>query len=162
FQRHGIPARFVDPRELEYRDGKLVAKGQEIDLVYRRVLTSEILAREDEVKPLLDAYKARVVCVVNSFRAKLLDKKMLFALLQDERIPSTLTAEEAAVVKANVPWTRRVAEAKTSGPDGASIDLMPWALEHRQELVLKPNDSIGARGVVIGKTLEPDAWERAL
>ena len=74
---------------------------------------SELLGREDEVKALIEAYKARVVCVVNSFRAKLLDKKMLFAMLHDERIARQYTADEAAAVKRHVPWTRKVAEGKT-------------------------------------------------
>lgn len=162
FQRHGIPARFVDPRELEYRDGELSAKGQGIDLIYRRVLTSELLGREDEVKPLLEAYKARVVCVVNSFRAKILDKKMLFAMLFEPKIAAKYTPEEAAAVKAHVPWTRRVAEGKTQGPDGDEIDLLPWAAQHRSALVLKPNDDLGGRGVLIGANVEAGVWERAL
>ncbi|HVY45860.1 MAG TPA: hypothetical protein VHB21_08275 [Minicystis sp.] len=162
FQRHGIPARFVDPRELEYKDGELSAKGQGIDVIYRRVLTSELLGREGEVKALFDAYRARVVCVVNSFRAKVLDKKMLFALLHDARITASYTPEEAATVRAHVPWTRHVAEGKTEGPDGAEVDLLPWAVQRRLDLVLKPNDDVGARGVLIGANVEPSVWERAL
>lgn len=162
FQRHGIPARFVDPRELEYKDGELTAKGEGIDLVYRRLLTRDVLGREDEVKPLLEAYKARVVCVVNSFRAKLLDKKILFALLQDPRITALYTPEEDEVVRLHVPWTRRVEEGKTIGPEGKEIDLVPWCVEHRGDLVLKPNDEVGGRGVVIGANVEPGVWERAM
>lgn len=162
FQRHGVPARFVDPRELEYQDGILSAGGEPIDLVYRRLLTSELLARESEVKALVEAYRARVVCVVNSFRAKLLDKKMLFALLHDPRVTARYSPEEAAVVRAHVPWTRRVIEGKTTGPDGAEIDLVPYALEHRTGLVLKPNDELGSRGVVVGANVEHAVWERAL
>ncbi len=162
FQRHGIPARFVDPRELEYKDGELSAHGQGIDVVYRRLLTSEIVAREDEVKPLLEAYRARVVCVVNSFRAKVLDKKMLFAMLFDERISARFTDEERAALKKHVPWTRRVAEGNTEGPGGESIDLMTWASDHRSELVLKPNDDVGGRGVLMGQSVDGAAWDQAL
>ena len=162
FHRHGIPARFVDPRALEYKDGELSAQGEPIDLIYRRLLTSELLAREDEVRALVEAYKARVVCVVNSFRAKILDKKMLFALLGDPRIAAAYTKEEAEVIRARVPWTRRVVEMKTEGPDGEPIDLIPWAVDHRTELVLKPNDEVGGRGVVMGTNVEPSVWERAL
>jgi len=162
FQRHGIPARFVDPRELEYKDGELSAGGQVIDLIYRRLLTSELLGREDEVKALIEAYKARVVCVVNSFRAKLLDKKMLFAMLHDERITKLYSEDEAASVKRHVPWTRKVAEGKTSGPDGVEVDLIPWMVSHRNDLVLKPNDEVGGRGVLIGANLEASVWERAI
>lgn len=162
FQRHGVPARFVDPRELEYKDGELTANGEGIDLIYRRLLTSDVLGRESECKPLLEAYKARVVCVVNSFRAKILDKKILFALLQDSRISGSYTAEEAEAIQRHIPWTRRVEEIKTTGPDGAPIDLVPWMTEHRSELVLKPNDEVGGRGVVIGANVEPSVWEKAI
>jgi hypothetical protein len=162
FQRHGIPARFVDPRELEYKDGELTAGGQGIDVIYRRLLTRDILARQDDARALIDAYKARVVCVVNSFRAKLLDKKMLFALLFDPRVASRLSPEEAAVIRRHVPWTRPIVEGKTVGPADEPIDLLPWAAAHRAELVLKPNDDIGARGVLIGASTDPATWERAL
>jgi hypothetical protein len=162
FQRHGIPARFVDPRELEYKDGELTAGGQGIDLVYRRVLTSEILGREDEVRPLIEAYKARVVCVVNSFRAKVLDKKVLLALLHDPVIQERFTPEEVEVVRRHVPWTRRVAEGHTTGPDGEAVDLLPWVSEHRSGLVLKPNDEVGGRGVLLGANVERGVWDRAL
>lgn len=162
FQRHGIPARFIDPRDLTYKDGQLSADGQPIDLIYRRALTSELLGREDEVKPLFDAYRARVVCVVNSFRAKLLDKKMLFAMLHDERVARRYTAEEAQAIRRHVPWTRKVAEGKTAGPDGAEIDLVPWIVQHKNDLVLKPNDEVGGRGVLLGANLETGVWERAI
>ncbi|MBK8258064.1 MAG: hypothetical protein IPK82_36030 [Polyangiaceae bacterium] len=162
FQRHGIPASFVDPRDLEYKDGELSAGGKPIDLIYRRALISELLAREDEVKAFFEAYKARVVCVVNSFRAKLLDKKMLFAMLHDSRVTKLYTAEEAAAIARHVPWTRRVAEGKTKGPDGTEIDLVPWIAQHKNDLVLKPNDEVGGRGVVIGANLEPSVWERSV
>lgn len=162
FKRHGIPARFVDPRELEFKDGLLSSRGEVIDLVYRRVLTSELLGREDEVKALIEAYKARVVCVVNSFRAKLLDKKVLFALLFDPRVASSFTPEEEASVRQCIPWTRRVEETKTEGPDGQTIDLLPWARDNRSRLVLKPNDELGGRGVLIGASVEGAVWERAL
>ena len=162
FQRSGIPARFVDPRELEYKDGALSAGGQGIDLIYRRVMTSEILGREAECKPLLDAYKARVVCVVNSLRAKILDKKMLFALLYEPRIMALYSREEEATIRRHVPWTRRVAEGNTTDPDGATIDLLPWLAQNRAELVLKPNDDVGGRGVLIGANVEPSVWERQI
>jgi hypothetical protein len=160
--RHGIPARFVDPRELEYAEGELRAGGEGIDVVYRRVLTSELLSREAEVKPLLQAYEARAVCVVNSFRAKLLDKKMLFAMLHDTEIQAHFTPEEIEAVRRHVPWTRRVAEETTTGPDGETIDLLPWASENRAALVLKPNDEVGGRGVLLGASVEQAVWDRAL
>jgi len=39
---------------------------------------------------------------------------------------------------------------------------VPWIAQHRLDLVLKPNDEVGGRGVVIGANVEPSVWERAL
>jgi hypothetical protein len=150
FQRHGVPARFVDPRELEYVDGELTAKGEGIDLIYRRLLTSDVLARESEVKPLLEAYRARVVCVVNSFRVKLLDKKILFALLQDPRVTRRYTEEEAAAIRKHVPWTRRVEEGKTAGPTG---DEIVWERAIKLALI---DPSIVQRRVQLPSSMFPE------
>ena len=83
FESHGIPTVICDPRELEYENGKLAARGRHITLVYRRVLTSELIAKDDPRRPLRRAYLDGAVCVVNTFRAKLLHKKMSLALLSD-------------------------------------------------------------------------------
>ena len=56
-----------------------------IDLVYRRVLINDIVAREDECRALVDAYDARAVCVANTLRCKIPHKKAFFAVLTDER-----------------------------------------------------------------------------
>lgn len=162
FERHGIPARFVDPRELSMVNGVLTAGGQGIDVVYRRALTSELLAKEDEVRPLFDAYASRAACVVNSFRAKVLDKKMLFAMLHDPVIQERFTPEEVLVVQKHVPWTRRVAEQQTKSPDGDEIDLLPWISANRASLVLKPNDDVGGRGVLLGASVDQGVWDRAI
>ena len=99
---------------------------------------------------------------VNSLRAKILDKKMLFALLYEPRIMALYTREEEATIRRHVPWTRRVAEGHTTDPDGATIDLLPWLAQNRESLVLKPNDEVGGRGVLIGANVEPSVWERQL
>jgi hypothetical protein len=162
FARLGIPARFVDPRALEMAGGKLTAGGEGIDVVYRRARTRDLLAREDEVRALFTAYETGAVCVVNSFRAKLLDKKMLFAMLHDPGIQERFLPEEVEAVRRHVPWTRRVAEGRTTGPDGEAIDLLPWVSDNRAALVLKPNDEVGARGVLLGANMEQGAWDRAV
>jgi uncharacterized circularly permuted ATP-grasp superfamily protein len=161
-ERAGLPARFVDPRALEFDGKQLSAEGEPIDLVYRRVLTNEILAREADCRALIAALEARAVCMFNSFRAKLLHKKSLFAVLHDPRISARFTAEELGVVRECVPWTRLLADNRTTAPDGSSIDLADFAQRNRERLVLKPNDEYGGRGVVVGWNVEASVWERAL
>ena len=83
FAAAGVPTIVCDPRELVFANGALTAQGTRIDLVYRRVLVNDILAKPDECRPLVDACAARAVCMANSFRCKLAHKKAFFAVLTD-------------------------------------------------------------------------------
>jgi uncharacterized circularly permuted ATP-grasp superfamily protein len=162
FESRGVPAVICDPRELELRGGRLLAAGRPVNLVYRRVLTSELLARRDEVRGLLDAYLHGAACVVNTFRAKLLHKKMSLALLSDNRWASLYTPAQRQAIERHVPWTRRVADCATTRHGSPVRDLLAHCASHRAELVLKPNDEYGGRGVVLGWTVGQPEWEQAL
>lgn len=161
FNARGIPTFFADPRELEFDGNFLSHRGKKIDLVYRRVLTNEFLAKLDEVRPMLDAYRAHKVLVVNSFRSKLLHKKIIFGVLHDPRLDKHYTDDERHVVRACIPWTARVHEGKVMR-DGKLIDLVPYMMENKDNLVIKPNDDYGGRGVNLGWHLDRGDWERAI
>ena len=51
----GVPTIVCDPRELVFGNGTLSAQGTRIDLVYRRVLVNDILAKPAECAALVDA-----------------------------------------------------------------------------------------------------------
>src|SRR5436305_14533333 len=67
FTAEGVPTIICDPRELSFANGELTAQGRRIDLVYRRVLMNDIVARPDDCAALVGAYAARSVCVANTF-----------------------------------------------------------------------------------------------
>ena len=46
--------------------------------------------------------------------------------------------------------------------DGKRIDLLPWMVENRERLVLKPNDDYGGRGIVLGWTVTAEKWQDAI
>jgi hypothetical protein len=49
----------------------------------------------DEQHALLDAYRAGAICMVNSFRGKLVHKKAIFAVLTNERYSHLFDEREA-------------------------------------------------------------------
>ncbi len=151
FESQGAPTFICDPRELEYRKGKLSARGRRINFVYRRVLTSELLAKGAEARALVEAYLDGAVCVVNTFRAKLLHKKMSLALLSDPKYARLYSAEERRAIARYVPWTRKVTR-----------KLVAEIVAGRERLVLKPNDEYGGKGVVLGWTVDQGKWELAI
>lgn len=162
FESQGVPTLIEDPRKLRYVNGRLLASdGTPIDMVYRRVLTNEFIEKWDEVQPLFQAYRDHQVCVVNNFRSKYLHKKMIFGLLTDGLNQELFSPEEREVIARHIPWTRRMRAGQTDY-QGQSVDLVAFAKEHRDRMVLKPNDDYGGKGIFVGWTVTAEAWEQAI
>lgn len=174
FVADGIPTVLASPDDLRYEGGRLYAEPADrqpsaspervpIDLVYRRVLQHEFLAKHDLDHPLVRAYADHAVCVVNPFRTKPVHTKLIMALLSDEDGPAAglLDAEERAAVQRYVPWTRQVRGGVTRY-QGQQTALMTFIQRNRENLVLKPNDDYGGQGVLIGWETDQATWDRAL
>ena len=161
FEAAGVPTFVCDPRDLAYDGRALTASGKRIDLVYRRVLINDIVARLSECAALVDACAARAVCVANTFRCKIPHKKAFFAVLTDPRNDSLFTAEERSIIRAHVPWTRVVEDAATE-KNGVRGGLLELVRAQRDQFVLKPNDEYGGKGVLLGWEMSLSQWDDAL
>lgn len=161
FREHGLQCKIVDPREVEYRNGKLMAGDYHITLIYKRVLIDELINRMGMQSDVVRAVRDNAVCMINPFRCKILYKKASFAVLGDERNEHYFTGAEKDVINAHIPWTRMVEERRTVYK-GESIDLLPFIVEHKDRLVLKPNEDYGGRGIVLGWTVDTESWEKSV
>lgn len=157
----GVPVFIGDPRDAEYANGVLTIAGTPVTLIYKRVLIDELVQECGVDSPVVRAVQDGAVCMVNPFRCKLLHKKASLAVVSDERFAPLFTSEERAVVAAHVPWTRVVEERMTEH-GGAQVDLLPFVRAHREQLVLKPNDDYGGKGIVLGWTVSDDEWNASL
>lgn len=161
FRQEGYAVEIVSPEQLEYRNGVLRKGGFEINIVYRRVGVQEFLIRFDLSHPLVQAYRDRAVCVVNSFRSELAHKKAMFGLLTDESVVSKFPAAERKAIREHVPWTRLVASTKTTY-DERPVDLPDFITRNRERLMLKPNDDYSDQHTYHGWEMDDQGWERAL
>jgi hypothetical protein len=161
FEGEGYPSIICSPDELEWTNNRLRAGDFEIDIVYKRLLVNEYIPVIEESPALLDAYRAGAICMVNSFRSKLVHKKALFAVLTDERHARLFTEEERAAILAHVPWTRRVRAGKSQYHD-KQIDLLDFISKTSDRLVLKPNDDYGGHGIYIGWNTDEISWEEGI
>ena len=100
FQKEGVTTVLADPRDLVFAEGRLTAHGQRIDLVYRRVLINDIVARRAECAALVNAYTSGAVCVANAFTCKIPHKKAFFAVLTDEQNSALFSAAERELIRA--------------------------------------------------------------
>jgi hypothetical protein len=157
FEEHGLPTVVVDPGDLVYEGGKLLARGEPIDLVYRRLTTLDWLNRSPKLEPLARAYRERAVTMVGSFRADVAHSKKLFAFLTDERWRDRFSFAENDIVDAHVPWTRVLRPGRCLYK-GEFHELEKIVVDHRDDFVLKPAESFEGRGVVLGAETEPGRW----
>lgn len=161
FAACGVRTIICSPDELEYNHGRLRCGDFEIDLVYKRVIIHEFLARSDETHPLLRAYANHDVCLVNPFRCKIMHKKASFEFLTDEKCQQWFTLKERKAIARSIPWTRRIGDRRTTY-HGRRVELLDFVRANRAQLVLKPNDDYGGHGVYLGPRLDQIAWENAI
>jgi hypothetical protein len=161
FEAEGYPSIIAAPEELEFSGGRLRAGDFAIDIVYKRLLVNEYLPIMASQPALLDAYRGRAICMVNSFRSKIIHKKALFAVLTDARYSSLFSEDEKSMISRHVPWTRKVQRGK-SDYHGEEIDLLEFIAARRDQLVLKPNDDYGGHGIYIGWNIDEIGWDEAM
>jgi hypothetical protein len=161
FEQAGYPSIICTPQQLEFDGEKLSFNGFEIDIAYKRLLVNEYLPIIKDYPALLNAYRAGAICMVNSFRSKLIHKKALFAVLTDQKRAQLFSSVEREAIQSHVPWTRLVRDEKTDYK-GSEVDLLEFVRNNNNRLVLKPNDDYGGHGITIGWNANESEWSDAL
>jgi glutathionylspermidine synthase len=163
FQRQGYDCAIASPVGMTYRKGGRLktADGDAIDVIYKRVLLSELVERGGADHPILRAVRDGAVCMVNPPSCKILHKKASLAVLSDERNAHLFDAEERREIEATIPWTR-VVEERTTSYRGREVDLLELIERNRAQLVLKPNDEYGGKGIVLGWEVDDAGWRDAM
>jgi hypothetical protein len=152
----GLDAVHATTDELEYDGSVLRVGGEPTQLVYRRVLVDDL-----EEGDLTAAARDGSVCVVNPPRARVANNKKLFALLEDPRFSHLVRPREAELISATIPWTRVLRPGRVTYGQWV-VDLLEFASDNRQRLVLKPASEYGGHGVSLGiETDQPD-WDRII
>ena len=161
FVRQGFACEIIDPGEVTYQGGELRGPGGRIELIYKRVLLHELVERGGMEHPILRAFRDGAVCLVNPPACKILHKKASLAVLHDERNAHLFDAEEREAIELSIPWTRVVSDRRTTH-GGDEVDLLSFTADHREQLVLKPNDDYGGKGIVLGWEVDDATWHEAI
>jgi hypothetical protein len=157
----GCPVLYVEPEELDYRDGKLTASGIQIDIVAFVNWELVINARKRLVKIMKAITERAVEVFAGLSRGLLASYKVVFELLSSPEYRDMFSQDEAAALARHVPWTRMLRERETDHA-GTAVDLLPFVAANRVRLVIKPSGGGGGGNIVIGRETSEQAWAQAI
>lgn len=157
----GCPVLYVDPEELDYRNGKLTANGINVDLVAFPNWELVINARKRLVKILKAVAEGAVEVFAGLSRGLLASYKTVFELLSSPAYRDMFPAEVNAALAQHIPWTRVLRERKTDRA-GVEVDLVPFVAAHREQLVIKPAGGGGGGNIHVGRDLTDEVWTDAI
>jgi hypothetical protein len=157
----GYEAVVADPREFSYDGTTLSHRGLKIDIIYRRVVSSEYVGRLEEVGDMTRAFKDHAVCVVGSFRSDVAFSKKAFAFLHQPEFSHLFSAEEHKLVERHIPWTQRFEDAECEYR-GERTRLPDLARDNKDAFVLKPSNLYEGQGVWLGAKKTSEEWQELI
>ena len=150
YERKGYHAVIADPRDVIYQNGVLSYEGTPIHMVYRRLVTGEMMTRQGEIPDFIAACKDNSICMIGSVRSQIIHNKIVFKILHDEDTKEYLTEEERQYIADHIPWTVDFA---------GDCELYQKCLKEKDSFILKPRDLYAAHGVYAGADHNDDVWE---
>lgn len=153
YEKHGYNCKIVDPRDVKFKDGKMYYEDYRIDLVYRRIVTFELIDKIDEIPDFIEAYKNQAFCSIGSIRSQIGHNKIFFKVLYDQETWEILSDNEIKFIKKHVPET---------GIFGGNINIYNHVRKNKDKFIMKPMDMNASQGVFVGRDLNEKNWEDKL
>jgi len=161
FTGKGYKTIICSPQQFSIRNGRAFARDEEVHLVYRRVITRELLQKYDQVGAFIQCMKEGLVCCCNSFRSYIVGNKKVLSLISNHRFQGIFNRKELKIIKETVPWTEILADKEVTFRD-KRVHLRDFILENKNLLVLKPANMYGGKNVYIGLETGQETWERVM
>ncbi len=154
FEKKGCKACICDIRKLQIVNDRLCTEeGLEIDLIYRRAVTSDICEYEEQIPAFMEAVLSHKVCCMGSFCTQVVHDKSLFYILRHALTQKVLTKEENDFISSHIPFTEELTDVHIEESD---------ILQNKEKWLLKPKNSYGARGIYSGVSASWEEWNMAI
>ncbi len=160
FEKAGYTAEICEIRKLVHKDGKLLSpSGKAVDIIYRRAVTSDIMAHFDEVTDFIEAVKEGNVCMIGDFKTQIVHNKMIYKVLHDEMTLKLLDNDEKRFVEEHVPYTMVLDDSALEHIFNGK-KIKDSVFDNKDNWIIKPEDSYGSKGVHAGVECTQEEWKR--
>jgi hypothetical protein len=160
-RRYGVTARIAHVEQLRVGPDGVWLGDERVGVVHRFFEPPTDAHEWEEVRRVGDAARRGLVTLLTDYRGEVFAAKGCLALLSDERYLDGMPRSLTDRLSTAVPWTRLL-EDRATVRDGNRVDLLPWVLRHRSDLVLKGMHGLGGNQVVVGREVSAHAWGRAV
>jgi len=161
FEAKGLATIITSPQKFQIEGNSMVVDGEPVHLIYRRVITRELIQKLDEVQNFVQGVKDGLACMCNPFRSFIVGNKKVLALLTDHRFQDIYDREELEVIRKAIPWTKIMADSKVPY-NGFTVNLHNFVSDNKDKLVLKPASSYGGKDVFLGRETDQQTWDKVI
>lgn len=148
FLERGYDCEVVDPRQIKVQDGFMTVEGRRIDIVYRRLVTADLLNRYDEIPGFIEGLGQKT-CVIGSLHTQVVHSKRFFEMLHHPELEDVWTPQEKEWIERHIPHTEYLSARHLEDPQITT---------QKDAYILKPIDSYASKGVVTGMSATDAEW----
>jgi len=152
FDASGFECDIVSPETLTYNDGHMYYNSKKVDIIYRRLVTRDMMDHYDELQPLISGILANKTCVVGSIKSQIVHTKKYFEALYHEDVRKHFTKVELDYIDTYIPYTKPLIEDEN----------FDEYVMNKDKYIIKPIDFYASKGVYAGKEFETEVWKEML
>jgi hypothetical protein len=161
FRFHGYETLIASPQDFTIKNGRAMVFDREVNLVYRRVITRELVSKWDEVPDFISCIRDGLVCCCNSFRSYIVGNKKVLSLITNPQFQEIYTRQELKTIRETIPWTEILMDSEVAF-EGKPVVLKDFIPHNKDRLVLKPANMYGGKDVYIGRETDSGTWEHIM
>lgn len=152
FLQNNYDCDIVSPDELTFNEGQLYFKHKKVDIIYRRLVTRDLMERYDDLQPLIQGIKANKTCIIGSIQSQVVHTKKYFEALHHPLVRKYFTEDQLAYIDAHIPYTSALVKDE-------NFDAY---VEQKDAYIIKPMDYYASKGVYAGKEFTEQEWIKKL
>lgn len=152
FVATGYDCDIVSPDALTFKDERLYFKNKKVDIIYRRLVTRDMMDHYDELTPLIKGIKANHTCIIGSIKSQIVHTKKYFEALHHPSVRKYFNKTELTYIDAHIPYTRELIKDKN----------FKKYVDDKDFYIIKPIDFYASKGVYAGKEFSAARWTELL
>src|SRR6056297_3627975 len=112
FIKKGYNCFIVDPKNIVYKDGELYFEDSKIDIIYRRLVTKDLMERYDQIQDLVKGIISGNTCIIGPIKSQIIHTKKFFQILHNDLFRKYLDEEELEYIDKHIPYTKELKKNK--------------------------------------------------